>query len=74
MLTYIGKITINFEHHLPDLKLLIQIESVNTEVLPSTSPTRNIETLRTPGVARDQEYIEQGMYAENILTVDTKLL
>ena len=38
----------------PDL----EIESVNTEVLPSTSPTRDIETLRTPGVARDQEYIE----------------
>ena len=38
----------------PDL----EIESVNTEVLPSTSPTRDIETLRTPGVTRDQEYVK----------------
>ena len=38
----------------PDLEM----GSVNTEVSPSTSPTRDIETLRTPGVARDQEYIE----------------
>ena len=36
----------------PDL----EIESVNTEVLPSTPPTRDIETLKTPGVTRDQEY------------------
>ena len=38
----------------PDLEM----GSVNTEVSPSTSLTRDIETLRTPGVARDQEYIE----------------
>ena len=38
----------------PDLEM----GSVNTEVSPSMSPTRDIETLRTPGVARDQEYIE----------------
>ena len=38
----------------PDLEM----GSVNTKVSPSTSPTRDIETLRTPGVARDQEYIE----------------
>ena len=38
----------------PDLEK----ESVNAEVLPSTSPTRDIETLRTPGVTRDQEYVE----------------
>ena len=48
--------------------------SVNTEVSPSTSPTRDIKTLRTPGVARDQEYIERGMYAENILAFDARLL
>ena len=35
-----------------------EIGSVNTEVLPSTSPTRDIETLRTPGVTRDQEYVK----------------
>ena len=38
----------------PDLEM----GSVNTEVSPSMPPTRDIETLRTPGVARDQEYIE----------------
>ena len=38
----------------PDL----EIESVNTEVSPSTSPTRDMETLRTPGVTRNQEYEE----------------
>ena len=48
--------------------------SVNTEVSPSTSLTRDIETLRTPGVARDQEYTERGMYAENILAFDARLL
>ena len=54
----------------PDLEM----GSVNTDVSPSTSPTRDIETLRTPGVARDQEYTERGMYAENILAFDARLL
>ena len=54
----------------PDL----EIGSVNTEVSPSTSPTRDIETLRTPGVTRGQEYVERGMYAENILAFDARLL
>ena len=54
----------------PDL----EIESVNIEVSPSTSPTRYIETLRTPGVARDQEYTERGMYVENILAFGARLL
>ena len=54
----------------PDLEM----ESVNTEVYPSMSPTRDIETLRTPGVARDQKYTERGMYAENILAFDARLL
>ena len=39
-----------------------------------TTPTGDIETLRTPGVARDQEYTERGMYAENILAFDARLL
>ena len=38
------------------------------------SSARDIETLRTPGVARDQEYIERGMYAENVLAFDARLL
>ena len=48
--------------------------SVNTEVSPSMSPTRDIETLKTPGVARYQEYIERGMYVENVLAFDARLL
>ena len=35
----------------------LELESVNTEVSTSTSPTRDIETLRTPGVT-NQEYEE----------------
>ena len=30
--------------------------------------------IRTPGVAREQEYAERENYAENILTFDTRLL
>ena len=51
-----------------------EIRSVSTEVSHSASPTGDIETLRTPGVARDQEYTERGMYAENILAFDARLL
>ena len=52
----------------------LEMGSVNTEVSPSTSPTRDIETLRTSGVARDQEYTERGVYVENILAFDARLL
>ena len=51
-----------------------EIGSVSTEVSPSASPTGDIETLRTPGVTRDQEYVERGMYAESILAFDARLL
>ena len=51
-----------------------EIESVSTEVSHSASPTGDIETLRTPGVARNQESTERGMYAENILAFDARLL
>ena len=51
-----------------------EIGSVSTEVSHSASPTGDIETLRTPGVARDQEYTERGMYVENILAFDARLL
>ena len=44
------------------------------EVSSPTSPTRGLEIIRTPGVAREQEYAERGTYAENILTFDTRLL
>ena len=47
---------------------------MSTEVSHLASPTGDIDTLRTPGVARDQEYTERGMYAENILAFDARLL
>ena len=51
-----------------------EIGSVSTEVSHSASPTGDIETLRTSGVEMDQEYTERGMYAENILAFDARLL
>ena len=42
--------------------------------LEDASPTRSMEIIRTPGVAREQEYAERGTYAENVLTLDTRLL
>ena len=51
-----------------------EIASVSTEVSHSASPTGDIETLRTPGVARNQESTERGMYAENILAFDARIL
>ena len=51
-----------------------EIGSVSTEVSHSASPTGDIETLRTPGVARNQESTERGMYVENILAFDARLL
>ena len=51
-----------------------EIRALSTEVSCLASPTGDIETLRTPGVTRDQEYMERGMYAENILAFDARLL
>ena len=48
--------------------------SVGTEVSRTASLTEDIETLRTPGVARDLDVTERGMYAENILAFDARLL
>ena len=50
-----------------------EIRALSTEVSHLALPTGDIETLRTPGVARDQEYMERGMYAENILAFDARL-
>ena len=47
-----------------------EINSVGTEVSHSTSLIGDIETLRTPGVVRNQDFTERGMYAENILAFD----
>ena len=33
-----------------------------------------MEILRTPGVTRDTEYAERGIYTKNILPLDTRLL
>ena len=51
-----------------------EIRSVSTEVSHSISLTGDIETLRTPGVVRNQEITERGMYVENILAFDARLL
>ena len=51
-----------------------EIRSISTEISCLASPTRDLKTLRTPGVARDQAYAERGMYAENILAFDARLL
>ena len=51
-----------------------EIGSISTEVSHLASPTGDMETLRTPGVARNQEHTERGMYAENILAFDARLL
>ena len=45
-----------------------------TEVPSPTSPTRGMEILRTPGVTRDQEYVERGTYTKHIFAPDTRLL
>ena len=47
---------------------------MSAEVSHSASPTGDIETLRTPGVARNQGSTERGMYVENILAFDARLL
>ena len=38
------------------------------------SPTRGMEIIRTPGVTRDQDSAEKKAYAENIVTLDARLL
>ena len=47
-----------------------EIRSVGTEVSHSASLIGDIETLRTPGVARNHDFTERGMYVENILAFD----
>ena len=44
------------------------------EVSSPALPTRSMEIIRTPGVAREQEYAEREMYAGNVLTLDIRLL
>ena len=51
-----------------------ETRSVSTEVSHSASLAGDIETLRTPGVVRNQEFTKRGMYVENILAFDARLL
>ena len=51
-----------------------EVRSVSTEVSRSASLTGDLETLRTPGVVRNQDFTERGIYAENILAFDARLL
>ena len=45
-----------------------------SEVSSPASPTRSMEIIRTPGVAREQEYADRESYVESVLTLDTRLL
>ena len=45
-----------------------------TEAPSLTSPTRGMEIIRTPGVTRDEDFMEKRAYAENIVTLDARLL
>ena len=49
-------------------------KSVDNEISCATSLTEDIETLRTPGVVRNLDVTERGMYVENILAFDARLL
>ena len=45
-----------------------------TKAPSPTSPTRGMKIIRTPGVTRDQDSAEKKAYAENIVTLDARLL
>ena len=45
-----------------------------TKAPSPTSPTSGMEIIRTPGVTRDQDSAEKKAYAENIVTLDARLL
>ena len=47
---------------------------VDNENSLAVSLTEDLETLRTPGVVRNLDYTERGLYAENILAFDAQLL
>ena len=51
-----------------------EVEPPQTEAPSPTLPTRGMEIIRTPGVTRDQDSTEKRAYAENIVTLDTRLL
>ena len=51
-----------------------EIGPQQTEAPSPTSPTSGVEIIRTPGVTRDQGSAEKKAYAENIVTLDARLL
>ena len=51
-----------------------EVGPLQTETFSPTSPTRSMEIIRTPGVTRDQDSAEKNVYAENIVTLDARLL
>ena len=51
-----------------------EIGPQQTKAPSPTSPTRGMEIIRTPGVARDQDSAEKNAYSENIVTLDARLL
>ena len=51
-----------------------EIGPPRTEAPSPTSTTRGMKIIRTPGVTKDEDCAEKGAYAENIITLDTRLL
>ena len=51
-----------------------EIGPPQTEASSPTSPTRGMEIIQTPGVTKDQDPTEKKAYAENIVTLDARLL
>ena len=51
-----------------------EMEPQFSQISSPASPTRGMEVIIAPRVAREQEYAERGPYAENVLTLDTRLL
>ena len=51
-----------------------EVGPLQTETFSPTSPTKSMEIIRTPGVTRDKDSVEKKAYAENIVTLDARLL
>ena len=51
-----------------------ETEQQHSEISSTASPTRDMEVIHTPGVAREEEYAARGPYTENVLTLDARLL
>ena len=51
-----------------------ETEQQHSEISSTASPTRDMEVICTPGIAREEEYADRGPYTENVLTLDARLL